>query len=838
MSDQKLRLDVEANTAGAKKNVEDLGKATGGLGDQAKAAGAGLGEAGKATEQAGAASEKAGKQTEEAGRKTKEAGVRAEEYGEKKKKAEQNTKAFTERTAHLVTALGGLAGAFKSAYGQISANVERLAGQGDKNAQAMVGQFKAIEKAMDRVVAVVLEGIVPAMVPFVDMIVEGIDALSKWLKETGAVQEGLAGLGEKVRELVPVLTGMVAGVQKLYEALSANEGVQKAADAVKWLISTVVEGWRLLGDTLKDGSLWSEPMALIYGFIGDIYKALGDLAKKVKENAGIFDAIFGADLTTQAFQAEKAFTATGKAWAKSAEEIREESNRTAAEIAKAARTSGDALKSHADAVEDAQRKYSRLGTSTGELKEQLEQQLAEVGDNRQKRLKILEQFYAKEVELGYSSDAFGLSLLRKINEEKRKLVEDGLKADGETRKRFADEQKKQLAADLQYQIATEGTTAAEKLEILQSFQERVHQLYEDDEAARTQFATQIALAEKAAAEESRKAVEQGLKDELAEREAARKEEQQIFAERLADLQLQAETEEELKDLTLEYLREVVEAEETSADLRKAAMLKLAAANRQTQTQIATDAKKAADDQAKAAAEAQKKVVDSYTAMFGLVKTAMTDWRAAIGQLLDMLTKHIIDSMAQQTAATVSSAATSSAAQSAKAATFAATQATESAAAAASIPPKVASGFAGLGPFGMALATAALAFFIGMAKKKIGLNTGGPVPGAGGDFDQVDVSGTPGEHMVNRRAMSQPGMRRFADGVNAGESPGAAAAAAGFAPAGSGGGAFDVRVSFVDTDKGEDRAFIRWIMSKINIEVLQRGGENIASHGNFKLPRSA
>jgi hypothetical protein len=235
--------------------------------------------------------------------------------------------------------------------------------------------------------------------------------------------------------------------------------------------------------------------------------------------------------------------------------------------------------------------------------------------------------------------------------------------------------------------------------------------------------------------------------------------------------------------------------------------------------ISDSAKKAADAQIKAAQDARQKVVDSYTTMANIVKTLMTDWKAGVGQILDLLTKAVQDNMMKQLVAVQTSNSSATTSNAAYTASSQAQAGARAAAATSEIAPKAVSAYAGIPFIGVALATAAIAAFFGLIRSKIGMQEGyvgdGRVPGMGRN-DDIDAKINSRESVMNEGAPEALG-RMILDMANRG----------GGGISGGGGGTDKTEIEF--SFREPTTAFMRELIQMIDVQVTRGRAKLTATH---------
>lgn len=688
-------------------------KGLGGVGKAAEEANSALGDTSSQSEAAGDSLAGVGKQGAATGGilaklKTAAASVAvalgkgakdASEFGKSAKGAGSGgVNVLLHNMANLVTVGKGVLGMLGSVSGAIGESLARSAERGDQGVLKLYGAMGKAKQAIDKVIGAVIQQLVPSLSPLVNMLVSVAEATANWIQESRVVET--------------VLKLTISGLALLLR------GVDKA-----------IVGWEALAAVAKFAFV--KAMGAVQGAIA---KTLEVLTGMIRE-AAVFSQILDQDVADSLFRTMDRLDKTAKAW-RASSNAAEEANigyvrtETALSgVADAMDKAADSIGKATDAGKDASLEllaYSEQGQAR--LAALMELELAQVGENREKRIAIFRKFYDIELQTGRENGQRALELQKEISTLETEARVAGIQA------RYAQE------------LELAGDSAADQVEIWERYIEDLVELFGPGSEQVLEAETSMLLARQAAHEEAAERIKetiQGFWDWYNEGTQA------WLDRQLEDLDFQRELglqEEEIIQRKIDIYQELAQNATVSADIRMNA-----------EKMVTNLQKQQALQQIKSAQNTAMKTIELFQGMAQTLFASGMSLKEKLLSVFSQMTQGIIAELGKQVQASIVSRAQQAAAtQSAAAA--------EAAAAGASIPPKVAAAHAHIPIVGPALAAVALTLFQALAKRVFKFNSGGPVPmlsqGASGLVpgtgfsDTVSADLTGGEYVLKKESTSR------------------------------------------------------------------------------------
>jgi hypothetical protein len=820
--DASLKLTIQADTRAASENVKALSAAVEGAGGTARHAGAALAGAGRDAEKLGTdASQTAGavdglsdsagsastalgglaQQTDKTGSSAEVTGKKTRELTDEEKKSAESAKQAEVRKEALNRALMGLAQGMGGTIGRavaFIASMKDMAQSGGAAGVAILGTTavlnglkSALSTVRDYVKGSAEDGNknAQAMVGAAKHIDYAFGNLVTTL--TDSIAPAFAGLAEIVSEVIDTLAKETAGTNILRDA-SAN-----LVETLLSVIQIMIE-MRALAQKPVPGTGW---IAELRGWKPEIDETNGLLGK-------LEDRL--ATLSVK-------------------------------------------LRAGGQDVADLVDRESRWAAGKGRLIEKLQEQLTAEEYTHKQRLAIIQTFYEQNKDVIEHNEKATLAIRRMMRQESVAIQKEDAKARLDVAKAAADAEK-EATAELRRSIAERlSSYKGDKAEQLRIVQERIADLEAQEgkhtEVLRDLYSTRTGLIreldeeehqetvkrqeerQKDAEERQKKADEAWLK---AQQDAAALR-REMLDEDLAQIDLYTTSEAEAIERRIEAIQRELEVREHTAARRKE-LNKMLAAEEKKQTALEL-------------AEHQKRNAAILTMTQSAVAQLIDERRKGANVLIEIATKYasdqlnILSSQVAQELAVYQSMVQSHGAEVAKKALL------DKGGMAASL----AAAFAPLGPFAVPATAAAIALMSALVNKfasNFKFASGGSpfdrlsglVPGPAGAGDIIPAMLAPREFVVRESSAAPPQNKAFLDDFNqtgdlagaaarAGVSTGSASGGSAMAPTG---GSVEVRISFAEIPT--DREIVRLMMGKMNAEVLQRGGELVASHGNFQLRR--
>lgn len=328
MADEKLKITIETEAGQAQKNIKAVGEQ---FLQMAKNAGATDEELGVLQ----ASFQSMANQAKGAGDNVKDAGDKTKAAGDKTKDAGEKAEGFWGKLSKLADAARVAKAAFdilKGGFDLFEQALSSAAEAGDKKAQGIQGAFANMRNAAQEVETALVEGLAPALLPAIEGITELAKGLADWVSHAEIGKNATHAVIEKMKEFAPVIIRVKEMVGVVADSFGEGGSLHSALMVAKGVIALIIEGWQELGQAFADGSIFTEPVALMDEFVASMIEKLGKLAQSMVAWAADLDVILGTHTADSMALFAKNSTKMAEGWRKSAEDVRDASNVAAADM--------------------------------------------------------------------------------------------------------------------------------------------------------------------------------------------------------------------------------------------------------------------------------------------------------------------------------------------------------------------------------------------------------------------------------------------------------------------------------------------------------------------------
>lgn len=323
----------------------------------------------------------------------KQAVVGVKDLGEQAAKTGKGKiSAFLHNLANLATVAGAVKGAFDAVTGAFGESFARSAERGDAASLKLLGSMGKARQEVDKLVAAVVQQLLPAIIPLITTVAEVASATAGWVKESKVVDT-----------VIQVVIG-------------ATVGLLRALDKASLGFEAMAEVGRIV---------FARAMAAVQGAVA---KTIETLASMIRE-AAVFSQVLDQDVADSLFRTMDRLDKTAKSFRQS----EEASKATTVAMVRTKTSLGemaDSLEKVSDKIATSSNSSKQAGLEMLAFSEQgmarleamMQVELARVGENREARLAILRKYQGLEVQAGREGSQRMLELQTEISTLETELV--------------------------------------------------------------------------------------------------------------------------------------------------------------------------------------------------------------------------------------------------------------------------------------------------------------------------------------------------------------------------------------------------------------------------------
>lgn len=261
-------------------------------------------------------------QAKESDKRAKDLESRLDDVGTSAKTAGGKTETLGDKMVKLQAVFGVMGNTAGKVFDAFKQGIQDAAASGDKESQALLGSVESLKKSFQPLVQVLVDQLLPAIIPLIEAAGKMASSTSAWIKENNAITVALQSTVSVVQALIGFFDGVFKSLDQLISlVLQSTTSFGGLGEVFQWVGQKVEDAWGVIGAALGNGSIFNQAVAIMQSFASEIIRLFSSLAIELSDLAGYINTDFTIKLSTDLAVLSRNWAGTADKWSQDAVRI-------------------------------------------------------------------------------------------------------------------------------------------------------------------------------------------------------------------------------------------------------------------------------------------------------------------------------------------------------------------------------------------------------------------------------------------------------------------------------------------------------------------------------------